>query len=269
MFNKLYGVWAGRDMELVITEELILIFERKDHLIIASLFKQTQQNNLEYFQPKAIAIFDRETSRVGLKYYDHISQKEEIFGVDLFRSISLESMKLSTLNEMIESLTKIESIPKDRLGEYPIAENNNIGDCLRAWTLGVSFYENEETPSFSASIKTNKHSYTFSFNANANNPMVYCRAARLSSNNNGSVFSQNIRMMKNSREFTAYMAEDNLKMAGLELMIDDSQFQNNMCTFSEAGPIYWSLKEFTKDRIVLNGCGGDEYVHTRPEIELG
>ena len=268
MYRNYPGIWANKDVELLISEEIILKFVRNDQLIIASLFKKISHNKNGYFQPKAVAIFDGETKRVGMKYDDHISKKEKQIGADLSDSISLDVLDSISLNELVESLTKIETISKNQPEEFPKAAENSIGDCLREWNLGVSFYKSENDSSFTASIRTSDHSYIFSYKASLDKPMIYCRAARIKSNNNGSAFSQNIRLMKNERGFTAFMAEDNLQMAGSELIIDDSRFKHNECSIDLDGTRYWSLKEFTADRIVLNGCGGDEYVYNRPSDKV-
>jgi len=297
LFNNLYGVWANKDMELVISEELILKFERKENLFIASLFSYRLNSDSFTLEPKAIAVFDNTNKTMGMKYCDHTNYKIESFGEDLLYKIDFEKriykvkdsgatlvlqnveeefltyssdsglLSISGFQAGNVSLEKIEELGEINLDSLVYADKNNIGRCLKDWNLGTRYFLSKENDSFSASIRTNKHSYIFRFNPSLENHMVYCRAARMSSTNSGSVFSQNIRMMKNKREFTAYMAEDNLQMAGSELVIDNSQFLKNQCTFSKEGPIYWSLKEFSKDRIVLNGCGGDEYMHTRPESE--
>jgi len=169
---------------------------------------------------------------------------------------------------LVEGLTKIESVSNDQPGEYPKADKHNIGTCLCGWNLGTSFYESKSDSSFSASIRTNSHSYILSYNSSLDKPMIYCRAARISSNNHGSVFSQNIRLMYNKRGLTAFMAKDNLRMAASELIIDVSRFQQQVCFVEEDGTRYWSLKEFDEDKIVLNGCGGDEYVYNRPSDKV-
>ena len=40
-------------------------------------------------------------------------------------------------------------------------------------------------------------------------------------------------------------------------------FVEDGCAFPPDGGWYWSIKEVTADRILLNGCGGDIYVINR------
>jgi hypothetical protein len=113
-------------------------------------------------------------------------------------------------------------------------------------------------------IFTNRHSYVFTFNRRGDDIMVYCRAARIRSNNNGTVFDQNIRLMMNRGNFTAFMEPDNFAVSGQDIVIQDSLFTPNACYYGKAGTgIYWSVKSFNDTLITLNGCGQD-YLYTRP-----
>ena len=98
--------------------------------------------------------------------------------------------------------------------------------------------------------------------------MVYIRAAATRNNNNGTLFFQNIRMMKNqnTNEYTMQIEPDNFNITRNDLEIDNSKFQPNACTFNPDGGIYWSLISFEPDLILLNGCG-ETYEVKRPALE--
>lgn len=98
--------------------------------------------------------------------------------------------------------------------------------------------------------------------------MVYIRAAATRNNNAGTLFFQNIRMMKNQNtgEYTMAIEPDNFRVANDDLEIDNSKFNPDACTFSQDGGIYWSLISYTPDQILLNGCG-ETYNFDRPEID--
>ena len=95
--------------------------------------------------------------------------------------------------------------------------------------------------------------------------MVYIRAAATRNNNEGTLFFQNIRMMKNQNtgEYTMSIIPDNLNVAKNDLEIDNSKYNPNACYFSEDGGIYWSLISYSPDLIMLNGCG-ETYQVARP-----
>lgn len=100
--------------------------------------------------------------------------------------------------------------------------------------------------------------------------MAYIRAAAARNNNNGTLFFQNIRMMKNknTEEYTMYIEPNNFTFSRNDLRIDDSKFQPDSCTFNPDGGIYWSLISFEPDLILLNGCG-ETYQVKRHPVESG
>ena len=102
-----------------------------------------------------------------------------------------------------------------------------------------------------------------------NSNMTYIRAAATANNNNGTLFFQNIRMMRNNNtgEMTSYMAPDNYNIAANDLKIDDSKFNPNACVFNPDGGIYWSFISFTPDQIKTNGCGETYYINRIDQFE--
>lgn len=140
----------------------------------------------------------------------------------------------------------------------PAAAGDNIGECLQRWQLGTGFEKHPEGYITGITINTNHHTYIFYFTDN----MIYCRAARIRHDNNGSLFAQNIRMMFNNREFTANMPVDNLAETSAILNIVDSLFDPKICVFADTG-IYWSVKEISPDRITQNGCGQEYFIERR------
>ncbi len=161
----------------------------------------------------------------------------------------------------IRELTKIEDITMVKPYEMAHASLSAIGSCIQEWNMGVKAKWGKEYGEGQVFFEagTNQHNYTFGVYPNS----IYCRASRLRFNDHGGLFDQNIRMMSNGREQTSYMVEDNLAISSQPLMIDNTQFKNDMCVFSEDG-IYWSFIEFDGDVAVLNGCG-EIYRFKRPE----
>ncbi len=87
----------------------------------------------------------------------------------------------------------------------------------------------------------------------------------------GMVFAQNFRIIVAAGGATAesHMADDNVGLLRNELRIDPKEFRSDSCSL--VGPrglewteIYWSLKEFTQDCIILHGCDDKEYKYTKP-----
>jgi hypothetical protein len=90
-----------------------------------------------------------------------------------------------------------------------------------------------------------------------NTDFLYCRAARIRSNDQGTVFSQNIRLVvrgeNRDQGYIGYMPKDNLEKAGSELVIDNSKF-DAACGIAYDVDIYWSLNSFQDGEIKVNGC---------------
>ena len=130
------------------------------------------------------------------------------------------------------------------------------------WRLGTGYGKNEEM--IYCEVNTNRHMFVYMVNP----VMTYIRAAATRNNNLGTLFFQNIRMMKNNNtnEFTMYIQPNNYTFTRNDLEIDDTKFRPNSCTFDPDGGIYWSFISSEPDLILLNGCG-EVYQVKRPEIE--
>lgn len=113
-------------------------------------------------------------------------------------------------------------------------------------------------------VNTNRHMFVYM----ASPSMVYIRADATRNNNNGTLFFQNIRMMKkqNTNEYTMQIEPDNFNITRNDQEIDNSKFRPNECTFNPDDGIYWSLISFEPDLILLNGCG-ETYEVKRPGFE--
>lgn len=93
----------------------------------------------------------------------------------------------------------------------------------------------------------------------------YLRAARIENVNEGTLFYQNIRLMKNpnTKENTVYFSADNRTEVLEELEINKDGFKPELCYLDPKGGIYWSYTSHTPDQIILNGCAGDTYYINR------
>ena len=249
------GVWAGKNSELVQTGKYTLIFNRQGMEIKTILRKVVEQDGAVYSKLVDGYVFDA----IDKSY-------KKIKPVDADRNILLKNL-LSLKDEGIEVtmqsepviLEKIEEISVCAPYDMPEATKRQIGGCLQQWQLGTTEHKmnKEETH---LTIGTNKHLYIFQ----STRDIIYCRAARIRHNENGSVFSQNIRLMFNPKrsEKTVYMFWDNQKMAGSAIQINNNLFKPDACSF-EKGGIYWSLISYQPDTIRLNGCG-ETYTYSRP-----
>jgi thioredoxin-related protein len=249
------GVYADKNSELVQTEKYTLIFNRQGLEISAILRKVVKEQETLYSQFLAGYVFDAID-----KSYQSIKPGESRQKMLFEDLLTLKDNGLEVkMNSHPVVLKQIEQINVCVPHDMPRARKGKIGECLQHWQLGTT--EQKMTPDdLHLTIGTNKHLYIFQ----SNEDMLYCRAARIRHNEKGSVFSQNIRLMFNSKsdEQTVYMFHDNLKMAQSEIQINNTLFKPDACSF-EKGGIYWSLISHQPDTIRLNGCS-ETYTYSRP-----
>lgn len=234
------GVWASDSAEAVITDSVCIFFNKVDGLMEATLEIPTE--NLCH------------TTRFVAK--DSI----ESASCNDTLHIAMSGDRLS-VNGVL--LAKVEDF--ETCAPYDMAEATDpfeIGDRLQEWRLGVK-YDAHNGGNVYCEVNTNRHMFIYLVNPS----MVYIRAAATRNNDKGTLFFQNIRMMRNGNtgEFTSYLAPHNYSVAKNDLEIDNAKFNPDACTFSPDGGIYWSLISFTPDRILINGCGETYRVDRMPE----
>ena len=282
-WDYFHGVWANENCELIRTANYSLLFERDGTIISSNLQRVTVEGTRINFDTRAKAVYNNSDSTVTLKAKDLFEKDEviiqhpisnELLLTNKSYSIKKESGKLLLLenDHLVEELDfkskklrmkladnrweTLFLIEKIEMSEpYDMPKNvtkDNIGQQVQEWQLGTSYWY-PDSVYWKVDICTNKHLYTFTMN----NDFLYFRAARIRSNNQGSVFSQNIRLVvrgeKRNERYVGYMAEDNLKASGTELEIDNSKF-NSQCGIAYDVDIYWSLNSFKDGEILLNGC---------------
>lgn len=246
-FSKYRGVWASNDAEAVVTDSVCIFFENTPTGLRAFLNIPTQD------------------------IYSCTTYKDSAFVVETTKPLILtdeiktvNGVAVKTLRIGDKIMSKVEDIITCKPYEKSIAKSKlDIGKCLQEWRLGAKFGKDGDV--FMCELNTNRHMFIYLINSN----MTYIRAAATANNNNGTLFFQNIRMMRNNNtgEMTSYMAPDNYNIAANDLKIDDSKFNPNACVFNPDGGIYWSFISFTPDQIKINGCGEIYYINRIDQFE--
>lgn len=246
-FSKYRGVWASNDAEAVVTDSVCMFFENTPTGLRAFLNIPTQD------------------------IYSCTTYKDSAFVVETTKPLILtdevktvNGVAVKTLRIGDKVMSKVEDIITCKPYEKSIAKSKlDIGKCLQEWRLGAKFGKDGDV--FMCELNTNRHMFIYLINSN----MTYIRAAATANNNNGTLFFQNIRMMRNNNtgEMTSYMAPDNYNIAANDLKIDDSKFNPNACVFNPDGGIYWSFISFTPDQIKINGCGEIYYINRIDQFE--
>lgn len=166
----------------------------------------------------------------------------------------------SAFEYRIEQLKKIDSINIVEPYEMATVDEKGIGFCLKQWRMGTSYdvYPN----GFTFQMVTNKLEYVFSIqNDNCN---IYCGASVNVSDDNGMFGSvQYFRFRNlgdNSAPFCGFICD--LGKSITVPTIPETACKSGACSITNKG-LYWPVKRFTNDEIVLHGCGGDEYIYRR------
>ncbi len=232
-FSDYKGVWADDAAEDVVTDSVCILYESVDSAMQATL----------------------EIPGCGYRHQTTFAPNGEVSFSDSVPPLDMERVD-GKLRVGSRLLAKVEDIVTTEPYEMRhCASKFDVGNCLQEWRLGVKYGEGY------CEVVTNRHMFVYMVNP----AMVYIRAAATRNNDNGTLFFQNIRMMKNANtgEYTMHMPANNLAIARADLEIDNSKFNPAACTFSPDGGIYWSLISFTPDEILLNGCG-ETYTVPRP-----
>lgn len=223
------GVWSANNAEAVITDSICIFF--------------CQENNAMK------AILEIPTAKIS---------SSTIFTQDgtATTTTSNTPLDITKTHEGITilgyNLKKVENIKTVKPYDMPQCKSKlDVGKCLQMWRLGAGYGISDKT--IYCEVNTNRHMFVYMVNPS----MTYIRAAATRNNNLGTLFFQNIRMMKNNNtnEFTMYIQPHNYTFTRNDIEIDNSKFQPNSCTFNPDGGIYWSLISYEPNLITLNGCG--------------
>lgn len=235
--SSVKGVWSSDKAEAVITDSVCIFFAQIDSTMQAVLeIPSANIHHQTVFQKDGTVASSNLTSPLEIKALDAAI---EICGNRLKK---VEEIEIVSPYDMTECRYK-----------------HNVHKCLQEWRLGAKYGLQNDMPY--CEINTNRHMFVYIVSP----AMVYIRAAATRNNNNGTLFFQNIRMMRNNNtgEFTMSILPNNFSFVNNDIEIDDSKFNPDACTFDHDGGIYWSLISFTSDLILLNGCG-ETYQVGRP-----
>lgn len=239
-FSLYKGVWANDSAEVVITDSICIFYIKSGSTMRATLEIPSKKIlRTTFFSSKGSVIFPSDIKPLEISRHSD-----------------------NSLNICGQILNKVEDIRTVKPYDMPQCKSKlDVGRCLQQWRLGSGYGISGDM--IYCEINTNRHMFVYMVNQS----MVYIRAAAARNNNHGTLFFQNIRMMKNHNtgEYTMYIEPNNLKRSLDDLEIDNTKFQPNSCTFNPDGGIYWSLISFEPNTILINGCG-ETYKVERPKL---
>lgn len=233
------GVWVGDDAELLMTDKVMMYFE-----------KQPDGDVVAMVRVDSVA---EDCARVS---------RDTIVRSSIPEEFNIKYLTGGEVEVNGHKLTKAEDVRMCSPYDMSFAvDSSSIADRLTEWRMGVTVgYDNE---SKDIVVEANTPSNMFIYYIL--NGMYYLRAARIKNVNEGTLFYQNIRVMKNpnTMENTLYFSPNNKEEVLNDLKINMDGFNPDACYFDPNGGIYWSYVSHTPDQIILNGCSGDTYYINR------
>lgn len=237
-FGKYRGVWAGMKSEAVFTDSVMMYFHR---------------DTLSGTGYGALRVPSR-----GIDMLTTFAKDTILFGKT--PDYRIHATPDGALCIGGDTLKKVESIDITQPYDMPqAASRQDIGRCLQEWQLGTVIETSGKD--VLVMVGTNRNSFMY----NIGGGMVYLRAAAMLQCNEGSLFIQNIRMMKNPNtgERSNIFFYDSHEFLTNLPAIHISKFDPTRCVFAGDMFIYWSYLSHTPDEIKLNGCG-ETYTFQRP-----
>lgn len=291
MIDRLFGVWAGPDCELVRTPGFSLLFQRVGTGGAAALALVSMEQGRVVYDTRLLAFIDPEQGESRVRACDLTDGREPLVELDPDNRLSLGRHALAvtaTDDRLVLSLggRAVEELAGDRLhlltplGTLQTLEmveriapvepapgrecrEGEVAACLQEWALGTSVWQNPDTGFVSLNIGTNRHSFAAGFGPVGDDSFVLLRAARVRATRHGAVFVHDCRLVDGSGELTAFLAPDLLAAAREDVKVDVLNFSHLVNRPTDAG-VYWLLDRFEPDTITLKGSGAREYRFERP-----
>lgn len=163
-----------------------------------------------------------------------------------------------------KSMKRLESFLVDH-EKQPLPTVNEVGikNCLQSWRMYDSFEAN--TTMFRFYLNTGITEYIFSIEPEDTN--IYCGASYNIPFDMG-IFSagQFFRIRTcgdNTAPWCGYNCDFSYQRPKITVPTEECKFGE--CIQTSRGTLMWCVKRYSDDEIVLQGCGGDDYIYRRNE----
>lgn len=283
------GVYVNSDIEIVITDHYMITYRRniKKNTLESRLFKKqdgtftcigicvtdpagtdmnhfpTEWKNAFVFRDSVIGLRQTapENAEKSSKQPAYVKENDEQIKAHIGTTLDIETKENQVTVTFDDGMMYVADADEifSQADIHPVVQSahaGNVGECLRAWQMGVQeeiFKIGGEPTFIGVIINTARHMFIFEMTPDS----IYCRAARFVAIDKGMVFNQNFR-----QGYTAYMIEDNNDIRK-PLEYDDALFSNDACVWNSRS-VYWSVDSIEDDKITLHGCQGDTYRIKKP-----
>lgn len=258
-----YGIYRGKNKEIVLTPRFALVFYTPDRIIGTKLYAGDEKR-------KKLCAVCEHNSETNKTHYSYVTENiGEIIGND--KDIKNRTGDFFDFSEL-DSTKMIDRIHIDFSGTpMPSIGDHGIAECLSAWRKKTSY--KSDSSKFYFTLCTRRFEYVFSIIIENDN--IYCGASNNMVFDLGLLGGQQyfrIRNYKdNSAPFCAFYYDfgyepNDIRIPESSVDLTDA-VQCRITTGRNAGSSnhIFFVKRFSADHIVLAGCGGDEYHYYRDE----
>jgi len=230
-----YGVYGSGTAELAVTEHFIYYLYKNAEGLGARL----------YFRGELAAACFR---RPDQTLYAFSNRHDEIKGNAPY--LFEEAIPFPEDLPLLEPL----EMADPRLPQ-PTVDEAGIEGCLRSWRNGARIWAGDEY--IRINLVTNKIEYECSMKTENDN--IYCGASVNIPCSKGLAGGHQYFRFRNhsdnSQPWCRFYAEFDKRE--FDWAMDENRFIPGQCAVG--GGLYWGVKRYTQDEIVLQGCGEDEY----------
>lgn len=247
------GVYRSSVMELVETEKFALVYysEHGRGIMGTKLYFGHDSKKI------LVAVCERNLVEKNTEYA-YLCEGEDMLSAMTNSERLAKSLRSSYDVNMKKTMSHLESFVVDHgSAPLPTVKEAGIPKCLTMWRMADSYHANYNN--FSFSLNTGKTDYIFMITPDDIN--IYCGASYnivFDLGIFGGVQFFRLRNYKdNSEDFCGFYCDFSCESKMQKVPTEQ-------CGMSDNGDSrVWCVKRYTDDEIVLNGCGGDEYVYRR------
>ncbi len=248
-----YGIFTSTTMEIAQTRfwTLCLSCNIEKSILSVELYNGMDDN-------KSLAAIVRRNNETNNTLYAYETPDKQVFTNDMDGVCALIGKKYQY---DISEMQKNDTIQISEPYEMPCVSEKGIECCLKQWRMGT-FYINHSQDGMQFQMVTNKLEYIFMIrNENCN---IYCGASINIPCEEGLFGRGQYFRIRNYGDNSQPFCQFGCNLGKAITLVKTPVFicESGTCTTTEQG-IYWPVKRFNDNEIVLNGCGGEEYVYTR------
>lgn len=247
-----YGIFTSQFIEIAQTKQwtLCLYGNPNPSIIGAQLYRGLDD------QKTLVAIVERH-NKESQTLYAYAAPNGQVFSND---STGVWDSIGRKFDCDIKQMEKVDTIQISEPYTMASVSDKGIEYCLKQWRMGT-FYEPIHN-GINFQMVTNKVEYIFTIQNDDCN--IYCGASVNIPCDKGLFGSEQYFRIRNyqdnSKPFCRF--ECNLGNPIIIPRVPEYVCESGKCTVTQQG-IYWPIKRYDENEIVLSGCDDDEYVYSR------